>query len=227
MLTPSSNTVLEPATAALAAPLAAQVTVHYSRFPVTRISHDAESHGQFAFEPMLAAARLLADARVHVVTWIGTSGAWEGLDHDRALVERIEYDTGIRATTATLTLVETMRSAQVERYALVVPYTDAITERIKAVLSTEGFECIGSTNERLTDNFAFAEISPERVVERARSVAAGAQAVVIHCTNLRGAAVAGSLAAELGRPVLDSVVIAFHGALVAVGIEATLPGMAP
>lgn len=226
MLTPSSNTVLEPATAALARSLAGRVTIHYSRFPVTRISDEPDSHQQFAFEPMVAAARLLADARVHVITWNGTSGAWEGLDHDRALVDRIQQETGIPATTATLTLVDTMRMAGVERYALVVPYTDAITNRIKVVLAAEGFTCVASTNERLTTNFAFSEVAADRIAERARSVARGAQAIVIHCTNLRGADVATSLAAELRIPVFDSVVVALHGALQQVGVSAVLPGMA-
>jgi maleate isomerase len=225
MLTPSSNTVLEPATAALVAPLGDRVSVHYSRFRVTRISDEAESHQQFALEPMLHAARLLADARVGVITWNGTSGAWAGLDHDRALIESIEQQTGIPATTATLTLVETMRAAGIRRYALVVPYEDEITRRIRQVLSTEGFECTGASNERITDNFAFSEVSSDHIANRARAVAEGAQAVVIHCTNLRGAEVAGRLAGELGVPVLDSVVVALHGALRVVGIDTRLSGM--
>jgi maleate isomerase len=225
MLTPSSNTVLEPATAVLAAPLAGRVSVHYSRFPVTRISDEPDSHQQFAVETMLAAARLLADARVHVITWNGTSGAWEGLDHDRELVARIEQETGIPATTATLTLVETMRSLGIENYALVVPYIDAIAERIQSVLGAEGFECVACSNERIADNFAFSEVGPERVAERAGSVAEGAQAIVIHCTNFRGAEVAAAVAEQLRMPVLDSVVVAFHGALQAVGVDAPLPGL--
>ena len=51
-------------------------------------------------EPMLDAAQLLADARVDVVVWNGTSGAWQGLDRDRLLVDRIRRDLGTPATTA-------------------------------------------------------------------------------------------------------------------------------
>jgi maleate isomerase len=225
MLTPSSNTVLEPATAALASMLEGRVSVHYARFPVTKISDEADSHGQFALGPMMTAAGLLADARVHVITWNGTSGAWEGLEVDRELVDRISARTGIPATTATLTLVDLMRQAGIKRYGLVVPYDDSITTKIEAVLGGEGFECVGKSNAGITENFAFAEVEATTVARWAGSVAAGAEAVVIHCTNLRGAEVAGVLAYELQIPVLDSVVVAFRGALDAVGIEAALPGL--
>ena len=225
MLTPSSNTVLEPATAALAAMVPARVTVHYARFPVTKISDEADSHDQFSDEPMLSAARLLADARVDVITWNGTSGAWQGLERDRQLVERITTRTGIPATTATLTLVDLMRRSGIKRYGLVVPYADSITAKIEEVLWREGFQCVARSNDRITENFAFAEIDDATIAQRARSVAAGADAVVIHCTNLRGAEVAATLADELQVPVLDSVVVAFRGALDTVGVEARLPGL--
>jgi maleate isomerase len=205
--------------------LPGQVSVHYARFPVTKISDEAESHDQFSLAPMLTAAELLADARVHVITWNGTSGAWEGLDRDRDLVDRITDRTGIAATTATLTLVDLMRQAAIKRYGLVVPYAHSITAKIEAVLGREGFQCVGKTNAGITENFAFAEVDAATIARWAGSVAGGAEAVVIHCTNLRGAEVAGVLAYELQIPVLDSVVVAFRGALDVLGIEAALPGL--
>lgn len=66
MLTPSSNTVLEPLTSAMVAGLAA-VSVHYSRFPVTEIALSESALGQFDDAPLLAAAALLADAHVDII----------------------------------------------------------------------------------------------------------------------------------------------------------------
>jgi maleate isomerase len=74
VLTPSSNTVLEPLTAAMAAEAGA--TAHFARFPVTEISLGPDALRQFDRGPMLAAAGLLADARMHVIVWSGTSAAW-------------------------------------------------------------------------------------------------------------------------------------------------------
>lgn len=225
MLTPSSNTVLEPVTARLVAPLAGLVTVHFSRFPVSVISDDDASHRQFEPEPMLRAAGLLADARVDVIVWNGTSGAWEGLDRDRDLCRAVTARTGVACTTATLSLLKLTANAGIHRCGLVVPYVDTITERIRATLRAEGLECVGVTNERVTTNFEFAEIEPETLAERVRTVAPAADAVIIHCTNLRGAEVAGPLAAELHIPIFDSVVVALWGALEMLGIPAALPGL--
>lgn len=225
MLTPSSNTVLEPVTTRLGASLAARLTVHFSRFRVTVISDAPHSHEQFEFSPMLEAARLLADARVDVIVWNGTSGAWEGLDKDRALSNLIQSETSIPATTATLALLDAFQKFHVRRFGLVVPYTDAITERIKVTLRAAGFACVAATNERLSTNFEFAEVSPDLLASRVRQVAqARPDAVVIHCTNLNGAGIVQELEEELGIPVIDSVAVAFWGALRCLNIDTSING---
>ncbi|HLJ61008.1 MAG TPA: Asp/Glu/hydantoin racemase, partial [bacterium] len=129
MLTPSSNTCLEPVTCAIVREVP-DVSVHFARFPVTRISLDDGAVEQFRMEPMLAAARQLADARVHAIVWSGTSGAWLGLDIDRALCRQIEEVTGIPATTSTLAQVDAFRRHRVTRYALAVPYTASVAAKI-------------------------------------------------------------------------------------------------
>ena len=97
MLTPSSNTVLEPMCAAMAAALP-DTSVHFSRFTVTRIAMDDSALGQFNTGPMVEAAKLLADAKVDVIAWNGTSASWLGLASDHALVREIEAETGDEAS---------------------------------------------------------------------------------------------------------------------------------
>jgi maleate isomerase len=70
MLTPSSNTVLEPVIGAMLADLP-EVSAHFTRFRVTEILLGQGALGQFELEPMLAAADLLADARVASICWNG------------------------------------------------------------------------------------------------------------------------------------------------------------
>src|SRR5258706_11936641 len=77
MLTPSSNTVLEPLTSAMVAQLP-EVSAHFARFRVTEISLASQALGQFDVATILEAARLLADARVDVIAWNGTSSGWLG-----------------------------------------------------------------------------------------------------------------------------------------------------
>ena len=66
MLTPSSNTVLEPITSAILADLP-DVTAHFGRFRVTEISLTDKALGQFTNQPILDAATLLAEAQMDVI----------------------------------------------------------------------------------------------------------------------------------------------------------------
>ena len=62
MLTPSSNSVLEPMTAAMLADTP-DITAHFSRLRVLAINLDGNASAQFDAAPMVAAAELLADAK--------------------------------------------------------------------------------------------------------------------------------------------------------------------
>lgn len=66
MLTPSSNSVLEPLTAAMLADVP-DVTALFSRFRVLKISLESDALQQFSNEPMLDAASLLTDAKVDTI----------------------------------------------------------------------------------------------------------------------------------------------------------------
>ena len=129
MLTPSSNTVLEPLTAAMLADLPG-ASAHFSRFRVVAIDLGPGSRGQFDPAPVAAAAELLADARVDSVCWNGTSGAWLGLEVDRALCAAVTARTGAPATTATLALMDALRRFGARRYGLVTPYLGEIQAEI-------------------------------------------------------------------------------------------------
>ena len=66
MLTPSSNTVLEPTTTAMLDSFDG-ITAHFSRFKVTEITLSDHGLAQFDHDKFLAAADLLADAKCHAV----------------------------------------------------------------------------------------------------------------------------------------------------------------
>jgi maleate isomerase len=225
VLTPSSNTVLEPVTARLTAPLADRLSVHVARFPVTRIDDDRGSHRQFSLQAMLEAVRLLADARVDAYLWSGTAAAWEGVATDEALVEAIRVETGKPATTSTLALLAAFRALGVRRYGLVVPYVAAIAAAIERNFAAAGFACTASERDDLTTNWDFACVSPESLASKLRRLAhGGPDALAIVCTNVRGAEVAVSMERELGIPVLDSVVVGLWGALQLLSIETPTTG---
>lgn len=219
MLTPSSNTILEPVTATLAAELPG-VTVHFSRFRVTQIGLSDQALGQFDDAPMLAAASLLADAKVDCITWNGTSAGWLGLEADRRLCAGIEAETGIRASTCVLTMVDLLRRKGQQRIGLVTPYTDDVQARIVTNFKAEGIDCVSERHLSLSDNFSFALVERARLDQMVADVAsAKPDAIVVFCTNLDGATPAPDWEAKLGIPIYDTIALSLYGALQAAGVD--------
>ena len=219
MITPSLNTVLEPVTYALLADLP-DVTAHFSRVRVTHISLGEDAAAQFADEPMLAAARLLADAHVHAICWNGTAGSWLGPDFDRRLCEAIACETGVPATSATLALAELFRSRGIRRFGLVTPFESVLQEAIIETYGREGFECVAERHLDSDDTFGYASIPPAETEAMIRSVAASEpEAIAAVCTNLKGAPHARAMESEAGRPVYDSVAAALWGTLALAGVD--------
>ncbi|MBR0648916.1 Asp/Glu/hydantoin racemase [Roseomonas terrae] len=225
MLTPSSNTVLEPATASLLAGTP-HITAHFQRLRVLSISLEGGSTGQFDAAPMVAAAEMLADAKVHALCWNGTSGAWLGLDADRAVCAAVTTATGIPCTTATLALHEALRLLGARRIGLVTPYLGTVQTAILANLRAEGFEPAAERHLEDPGNFSFAGHAPALVTRLVREVAAeGCDAIAVHCTNFRGLDAA---IAVPDVPVLDSVAIALWGALRLAGVDPSkVPTLGP
>ena len=224
VLTPSSNTVVEPYTQALLAPLFPEVTAHFARLRVTTISLGEKSRAQFRTEPMLAAADLLVDAKVHALVWNGTSGAWLGRAQDRGIVEALTGATGLPATTAILGLDALLRAMRIGRLGLVTPYSAEVQERIVANYRALGIEVVAERHLATTDNFAFGEVGEARIAELCREVATVTdppEAVAVVCTNMRGPLVAPDLERELGVPILDSVAFTLWAVLASAGVDTT------
>lgn len=217
MLTPSSNTALEPLTARMLAGTPG-ISAHFSRFRVTEIALSEGALNQFDFSAILPAAELLADARVDVIGWNGTSAAWLGFERDEALCAAITERTGIPACTAVLAFRELFETHGFHRIGLVTPYLADVQQRIRANWQAAGFDCATERHLGLQDNFSFAEVGEETVSAMARQVAEeGCEAVAIVCTNVKGAAIAPVLERELGVPVLDSIAVTLWKCLALAG----------
>jgi maleate isomerase len=213
MLTPSSNTILEPVTCAMLAHVPG-VTAHFARFRVTEISLGDRALSQFDDAPILDAARLLADARVGCIAWNGTSAGWLGLARDRELCAAITRETGIPATSSVLALAEIFRKTGVARYGLVTPYVDEIQAKIVETFAGEGFACSGERHVGDKGNFSFSEVSAATIADMVRAVAKEKpQAITIFCTNMAGAPLVAVLERETGIPIYDTVATALWGSL--------------
>ena len=205
MLTPSSNTSLEPLTSAMVANLPG-VSAHFARFPVTEISLSDQALGQFDDSKILQAAQLLADAKVDVIAWNGTSSGWLGFEADERLCRRITEATGIPATTSVLALNEILEKTGARRFGLATPYLHDVQQRIVANYQRSGFDCSAERHLELHVNYSFAEVDEDTIRKMVRELAAEKpQAITTFCTNLRAAHLVEALEAETGIPVYDTI----------------------
>lgn len=219
MLTPSSNTALEPITYAMLGGVD-DVTAHFARFKVTEISLSEQALRQFDATEILRAAELLAHAKVDVIAWNGTSASWLGFDRDESLCEQITAATGIKACTTVLAYRDLLRRIGAERIGLVTPYRKDVQERIIANWNAAGLHCFAERHLSLQDNFSFAEVSEAEVAGLIEQVVReGCDAAVVLCTNMRGAGAAERLERSFGVPVLDSIAVTLWACFAAVGSD--------
>jgi maleate isomerase len=219
MLTPSSNTVLEPVTTAMLAGLP-EVTAHFSRFKVTEIALTPSALAQFDESEIMRAAELLVHAKVSVIAWNGTSSGWLGFERDARLCERIARATGIPACTAMLALNDVLERTGARRIAFVTPYRDDVQARIDANYTAAGYSVAAERHLGLQDNFSFAEIPQDRIREMVGEVAAAKpDAIAVVCTNMRGAPLADELEARYGIPIYDTVATTVWQSLKIAGVD--------
>ena len=219
MLTPSSNTSLESLTFEMLRGLP-EVSAHFGRFSVTEISLRDAAHGQFDNRKVIEAAKLLADAKVDVIAWNGTSAGWLGMEADVALCREITAATGIPATTSTLALQDIMQRADKRTLGMVAPYLDAVMEKIIPNFGKAGMDVIAERHLNISVNWDFCEVSEEQLTQMVRETAAQKpDAITTYCTNLRAAHLVQQWEAETGIPVYDTVTTAVWHSLVMAGVD--------
>lgn len=228
ILTPSSNTALEPLTQAilsshplnLASPHNPVITAHFSRFPVTTISLSASGLAQFELAPIIAAAQLLAQAQVDVIGWSGTSAGWLGFEADEQLCRAVEEATSIKATTSVLALNKALESLRVQNLGLVTPYLVDVQEAIVRKYQNMGVRVCTERHLGITRNTDIAELSEEVLDEMvAGVVGSGVQAVTTFCTNLMAAQRVQYWEEKYGVVVLDTVTTVIWDCLAIVHVD--------
>ena len=219
MLTPSSNTVVEPVTSEIVSAVP-NVTAHFARLTVTEISLTQAALDQFTLEPFLSAAQLLADARMHVIAWNGTSAAWKGFEQDDDLCAAITERFGIPATASMKALNILLDATETRKFGLVTPYIGAVQRKIIENYSASGFSVVAERHSNISENFAFSQIPPADIAAMVRAVAAEKPpAIMIVCTNLNSARLVEELEQELGIPIYDSTTAVVWQSLRLAGID--------
>ncbi|KAF2012816.1 Asp/Glu/hydantoin racemase [Aaosphaeria arxii CBS 175.79] len=217
ILVPSSNTALEPLTNAILNSIPSSeaiVTAHFSRFPVTKIALSDKALAQFDPEKILFAAQLLADAKVDIIGWSGTSSGWLGFEADEDLCRQIEKRTGIQATTSVLALNKALKKIEASKLGLVTPYVDDVQAAIIKNYAAIGIDASAERHLRQTNNVMFASLDEkffDRMVEGV--VKEGARVVSTFCTNMSTAQHVDRWERDLEVTVLDTVTTVLWDAL--------------
>jgi maleate isomerase len=219
ILTPSSNTVLEPLSQKIIDQLP-EVSVHFSRFTVHQITLSDKALAQFDNQKIIEAAKLLADAYVDVIGWSGTSSGWLGFEQDEKLCAEITAATGIPATTSVLALNKLITNLNITQLALVTPYTDDVQQAIVRNYATIGVDCSNERHLRQSHNAGFADI-PVSTFDGmvAELVASGAKHVSVFCTGLKAAQQVAFWEEHHGICVLDTVATVMWDALNIAGVD--------
>ncbi|TGE32031.1 aspartate/glutamate racemase family protein [Desulfosporosinus sp. Sb-LF] len=220
MLTPSSNTALEPICSRMVSGLENQVTMHYSRLEVTKISLDKDALSQFDLDPFLRAAEFLAHADVDAIAWNGTSGGWVGFEFDRMLCEKITEATGIPATTSMLAMLDAFEENGVKTLHTVTPYIPTIDELIIKQYAKCGYKVINARGLNQTVNRSFSLVTPEQIDQMCKEVSVDpADGTSIICTNLRSTWQIEQLERDYGITVYDSTAVTVWKTLKMVGLD--------
>jgi maleate isomerase len=219
VIVPSSNRIVERVTRDILS-FIPDIDACFARIP-----YFGDGQGQPADRydeaPFLAAAELLAHARVTMLCWNATRGAMLGFEADRALSAHIALHTGLPFVSTALAALDIFHNFHISRIALVTHGGAEQGAVFRKRFHEQGIETRAELHLGFTDNFAAALAEPERIVDFAKACATkgGVDAILIWSTNLPGHAFAAALEEEIGMPVLDSAAIGIWAALRALGVD--------
>jgi len=215
LLVPSSNTTMEPEFYRMAPP---EVSIHTARMRLEETT--AEKLIEMAEYAEIASA-LLATAEVDVIVYGCTTGSLVGgVEWEERLVQRIEGETGIPTLSTSGAIVDALKALKVGNVAVATPYTDDLNRLERGFLESHGVEVAAIRGLGLVRNVDIGRTGGEAVEELVRSVAGGADAVFISCTNLPTIDLIELLEAELLRPVVTSNQASLWAALRGCGFPA-------
>lgn len=220
VLVPFTNTNLEPDMTLLRPP---GCSVHFARlggYDVEAVPDAGQMAGLGAAdldEPL----RLLSGARPDVILYGCTSATLtHGPGFDHTLAARAEAASGAKTVTAAGALVTALTALGVKRIAFASPYVDEINDLAVEFLAASGFRTVSRAGVGTAlDNYGQGEITPDAVFDLGRRAdSAGAEALVLSCTDMRSVETLERLERQLGKPVVSSNQAMMFAALPILGL---------
>lgn len=202
LIVPSSNTVAE---VDFYRRLPSGCTVHTARMFLEETTPEGEA--TMLDEHLPTAIDDLASARPDVMVFGCTSaGALRGNAYEAQLIERIEQRTRAATFSVAASVRRAIRAAGCRRVGVITPYVESLNDKIAQSLQDDGLEVAAIHGLGITENFAIAEVEPERIAEFALECFAGSDIELLFasCTNFRAFDAREEIHQALGVPVVTS-----------------------
>jgi maleate isomerase len=202
LIVPSSNTVAE---VDFYRRLPNDSTLHTGRMHLEETTPEAEA--VMLDDHLPAAVSDLATARPDVVVFACTSaGALRGNAYEAQLVDRIAAETGAETFSVAASVRQAITARHAQRVGVITPYVDGLNDKIRESLEADGLEVVGIHGLGITENFAIAEVEPERIAQYASECFGPEQIDLLFasCTNFRALDARERIEHELGVPVVTS-----------------------
>ena len=144
-----------------------------------------------------------------------------GPEFDVDFRRRIEEHAAVPAVTAASAVIEALRDLGVERFAFSSPYVSSLNDLAVSFIEAFGFRCVGRADAGAPlGNDDVAALTPEDVAALAGEAdCAGAEAIVLSCTDMRAAEAVPAIEARRDKPVVTSNQAMMHTALKRLGIS--------
>jgi maleate isomerase len=199
IIIPSPNIVAESEIRAMSPP---GVGVHFTRLPLRGSSAEELAQMQVGVDE---AADLLADAGVNQIVFHCTAVTTFDAKVGQAISDRIKTRTGIDAFSTSEAIIAALRVLGAHDVAMITPYIEAIHERERVFLATNGIRTVIDSRMDISDVNDFGRITPQQIMDEVIAHAdPRASAYFISCTAVRSAGLIKWLEEVLRCPVITS-----------------------
>ena len=187
LIVPSSNPTIEAFLQRTPVARMLGLEVLVTRVRVRRIAAGADADAQFGAAELAAAAALLADAEVSLITWAGTSGCWLGGDREDKVLDQVAREAGVPTVSSRLALLAALAERPAAPVGVLTPYLPAVHDRVVETVVSAGGAVVADRGLGIERNLDFAAIPAATVEASLRFLAGlGAESLAVVCTNVLG-----------------------------------------
>lgn len=201
----------------------ANVGLHFTRVPIPD-SITVENLSRLAADLAAAAATLLPDGSLDVITYACTSGSLV-IGEDRVFAELKKGAPAAIPTSLITSVIRALKQVAARRVAIATPYLGEINREEALYLQRAGFDVTNIVGLDLEKDSDMIRVRPDYLAEFARQAdTPDADTLFISCGALRSIDIIGELEQSLGKTVICSNQAMMWDMLRLAGIADEIPG---